>query len=87
MPRYRYKCSSCEAELEIFHTLKEKFTDCTECEEENTLKKMLSKPFISKNRPENKKNIGNITKKFIEENREVLAKQKEEIKNETYDET
>jgi putative FmdB family regulatory protein len=87
VPRYKYKCGNCAVELEIFHTLKEEVTDCTECEAKNTLERTLSKPFISKNKKKKKNDIGDITKKFIEENREVLAKQKEETKNRTYDKT
>ncbi len=87
MPRYKYKCDNCDIELEVFHTLKEKVTDCTKCEAENTLQRVLSRPFISKKKRESKKNIGDITKKFIEENREILTKQKEEIKSKIYDET
>lgn len=48
--------------------------------------RLLNKPFISK-KIENQSNVGDLTKKFIEENREVLEQQKKEIREKTYDES
>ena len=52
----------------------------------NDMTRLLNKPFISK-KNENQSNVGDLTKKFIEENREVLEQQKKEIKEQTYDES
>ena len=53
----------------------------------NCLTKLLAKPNIQKNKNFENKNsdVGNITKKFIEENREVLKKQKEDYSKQDYD--
>ena len=55
--------------------------------EKDSLKRILARPIIQKNKNLNKKNssVGEITKKFIEENREILNKQKEDYSNKDYD--
>ena len=57
--------------------------DCDKCESKNSLVKLLAKPIISKNTTTKKDspNIGEVTKKFIEENRDILNKQKKEYSN------
>ena len=92
MPRYRYQCQKCEIVSIIFHTLNEEIiTDCDACGAEDTLIKILSTPFMNsgtKNIDSNsKKNVGELTKKFIEDNREILKNQKKEIKNKSHDKT
>ena len=48
---------------------------------------MIGKPFINKTENTTDAGTGALTKKFIEDNKEVLQKQKEEFKNKTYDES
>ncbi len=85
MPRYRYLCELCEETTDAFHSYDEVLTNCEKCDSEDSLKKILSTPYygIKKIQPADKK-VGEITKKYIEENRELLKKQKEEIKNKNY---
>lgn len=89
MPRYRYSCELCEEITDVFHSYDETLTNCEKCNSENSLKKILSVPYygVKKLEPLNKKAVGEITKKYIEENREILKQQKEEIKNKDYDKT
>tara|TARA_Y100000593_G_C4301108_1_gene333406 strand:- start:1398 stop:1670 length:273 start_codon:yes stop_codon:yes gene_type:complete len=90
MPRYRYQCQKCEIVTIIFHTLNEEIiTDCDACGAEDTLTKILSTPLIRSRLKDDdsNKNIGDLTKKFIEDNREILKNQKEETKNKTHDKT
>ncbi len=80
MPRYRYQCDSCEEFTTEIHSYKEVRTDCTKCETENSLKRIMSKPFYGiKKLPEEAK-TGDLTKQYIEENREILEQQKQKIK-------
>ena len=85
MPRYRYECAICGEEVLVFHGIKETFTDCKKCVETNTMKKLLSRPQTVKKQKNQDKKIGTITKKYIEENREILKQQKKEAKEKTYD--
>ena len=48
------------------------------------MKKLLTN-FILKKKTTKSSNIGEITKEFIEKNREVLENQKKEVKQETYE--
>ena len=90
MPRYRYQCEKCKNIVTIFHTLNEEIeTDCAACGCEESLNRVLSTPIIKKtnNHGKQKQDTGDITKKFIEENREILKNQKKEVKNKKYDKT
>ena len=51
------------------------------------MKKLLSVPFIIKNdvATQDNRQVGNITKEYIEANREILKQQKEKIKKENYE--
>lgn len=59
--------------------------DCTLCDTPEALIKMIGKPFINKTETSNEPGVGDITKKFIEDNKEVLQQQKDEFKSKTYD--
>lgn len=87
MPIYKYKCESCEEVSSFIHLSSDTRTDCEKCETKNSLVKLLAKPLILKNTETNKdnSNVGEITKKFIEENRDILNKQKQEYSNKQYD--
>jgi putative FmdB family regulatory protein len=88
MPRYRYECEKCTRISIIFHTLKEKVTDCSVCGEKDSLRKLLSIPIVrGLNVQEEEQQIGDLTNEKIEENREVLQKQKKEMKEKDYDKT
>jgi len=88
MPRYNYECDNCGNVITVFHSFQDAYTDCSVCEQTNTMKKLLSVPFIIKNdQPATQDNekVGNITKEHIEANREILKQQKEKIKKENYE--
>jgi putative FmdB family regulatory protein len=87
MPRYKYECSECQITFTAFHSFKEILADCEHCETKDSLKKLLNTPFLNKNTRNKKQEVGEITKKYIEENREILKKQKEEVKKKKYDKT
>ncbi len=87
MPRYRYLCENCDQTTDAFHAYKETLTDCEKCESKESLKKILSTPYygIKKASPQFDKKVGDITKEYIEENRKILEKQKEENKNKNHE--
>jgi len=86
MPRYNYNCVACGEVVTIFHTVDETHTDCTQCNITGSMERMLSKPYIAKQQANNRQSkVGEITKKYIEENRELLKNEKEKLKKKTYE--
>tara|TARA_Y100000034_G_scaffold125866_1_gene176237 strand:+ start:1271 stop:1495 length:225 start_codon:yes stop_codon:yes gene_type:complete len=73
--------------LIVFHGIEETFTDCKKCEELKTMKKLLSTPLALKKPPSTDKKVGDITKEYIEANREVLKQQKKKAKEKTHEPT
>ena len=70
------------------HAYGEVQKDCEKCDTKDSLVKLMSKPTILKtklNTAGEDSEVGNLTKQFIEENREVLNKQKEEYSKKQYD--
>ena len=83
MPIYRYSCSLCDEEFTVMHSWSEIQENCAKCGHDE-IKKLISVPHVAKNvEPEDKK-VGQITKEYIEANREILKQQKEE-KEENYE--
>jgi putative FmdB family regulatory protein len=85
VPRYRYECQACGVELLIRHSISDVLSDCAECGTDNSLKKLLSKPLCIKKTTSNNTKVGDITKKYIEDNREILEQQKKEAKGKDYE--
>ena len=86
MPRYNYQCSKCDSYHVIFHLVDEEPPPCPECSASGTLIKQLGVPYfkVTDNTSKTQK-IGELTKEYIELNKEILKEQKE--KREEYDET
>jgi len=83
MPRYQYECGRCGKMLIIEHLSHESATDCTECVEKNTLVKLLTTFSTSiKKDTIKKRRTGELTEEFIQDARQDLAKQKQEINKE-----
>ena len=86
MPRYSYECENCNNIINVIHSIEERYTDCVECEQENTMKRLLSTPIIIKKKHnKNNNKIGEITKEYIELNREILNSEKKLAKEETHE--
>lgn len=87
MPRYRYQCTNCEDTIMVFHLISETYSDCKKCNTQNTMKKKLTTPLKSvkiDNEYHNQK-VGEITKEYIEANKEILEEEKQKARNETYE--
>jgi putative FmdB family regulatory protein len=81
MPRYSYRCISCETEIEISHPYKQTKTDCPACEKANTLTKVIGRVNIQykKDRSSSSKS-GRIVVDSIEENRSILKNTKRDFR-------
>ena len=84
MPRYFYKCKSCQVLLSIHHPMSVQAEDCSECGAENSLIKKPSFFSIDENQKTNCK-VGDVVKKSISELKEELQQDKQELKENFYE--
>lgn len=85
MPRYIYKCSECELVFQKIHSIKEKLTDCEECDKEGVLKRVPSIPLVMKKKQDiEKRQVGSLVKEYIEDLKEDLKEEKEELSSQIY---
>jgi len=82
MPRYRYSCNSCEAEFFAIHSWEEVQNNCTECDSSDIIK-LLTRPLETSNKHIEK--TGQVTKEYIDANKEVLEDLKNSSKSENYE--
>jgi len=82
MPRYVYKCLSCNITYETSHKFKESPDGCPECREIKFLQKQLTTPisFVKKKEINKRGAVGSAVEEAIEENREQLLQQKQQLK-------
>lgn len=80
MPKYIYKCSSCEDISEKIHSMSEKLVDCDTCKTAGSLKKIPAAIAIQYK----DKSVGKIVDEHIREAKEELEKEKERILSEEY---
>ena len=82
MPRYHYRCESCNQDSIIFHLSDEQEDECPRCNDKGSLKKLVT-PIrtLSDNRKKSRKKEGDVTEEFIKEARADLKKQKKELQN------
>ena len=87
MPRYRYLCDVCSNEQMAFHLYNEQpDLKCNKCESVNSLEKMVTSPMYFKARTEAEdKEVGEVTREYIEKNREVLEEEKLKAKEQVYE--
>ena len=83
MPKYSYTCEACDSQINFYHSMAEKMTDCTECGHIDSLTKLPSN--FSLNKQKKEKKVGDLVKESIEEYRQDLTQEKEKIKNEFFD--
>ena len=83
MPKYYYHCSNCDESYYVYHLISETHEQCSKCGFEN-VEKLLTKPLYQKARVINQK-TGQLTKKYIDDNKEVLENMKKEAKSEMYE--
>lgn len=81
MPRYVYKCDNCNIEVEHYHGIAEKMELCEKCNEK-TLYKVPS--FSGMLKKHSSPKVGAIVENYIEETREEIRKQKEDLAKKEY---
>ena len=86
MPIYKYSCGNCDETTTALHLSNEKLLDCEKCQHSGSLTKMLGRPLVYKtHNSDPAEETGEVTKQFIEENREILKQQQQEAEKKTYE--
>ena len=80
MPRYLYACTECNISASFFHSLSESIEDCIECDTSGSMQKMLSTPTFHRNRQNSETGlkVGELTREYIELNKEILKEEREQ---------
>ena len=82
MPRYAYCCSACENIFDVTHGMGVPLTDCEECRQKGTLRRIPSKINLKvKNVAEKEQKPGKKVKKYIEEARIDLKLEKNRLRS------
>ena len=82
MPIYTFQCNKCGSTLKAMVGAEESPSSCSDvslCDGEGEIKKTLSKVNIRRPVEEKSKKVGELTKEYIEENREVLKDEKQKL--------
>ena len=75
MPRYVYKCTSCEEHFEVSHGIFEEQEGCTSCDSK-MLNRIPQMPHIKRDLSSKGDKVGSEVKRAIEENRALLDEEK-----------
>ena len=84
MPRYIYKCESCNGHFQVWHGIKEMQETCQICLCSDCLVRVPQIPLIKKQKSEKNK-PGSLTEDYIKQNQELLKDMKKEARNQVYD--
>tara|TARA_R100001079_G_C4364243_1_gene116344 strand:- start:337 stop:597 length:261 start_codon:yes stop_codon:yes gene_type:complete len=79
MPKYFYKCESCQNYISAYHSMSEQLSDCTECGAINSLVKKPSF-FTTDDSKEITSKVGDVVKKSISNFKEELEQDKQRLR-------
>ena len=85
MPRYVYRCDSCDDHFQVRHGMKETQESCQLCKESGYLTRVPQMPNIKKEAHNGNNQVGKLTNNAIQQNRELLTDMKKEARNQIYD--
>ena len=82
MPKYHYSCKSCTRDWWEWRGMTEPDLEvCPSCDQKTVVKVPTQFAIPAKQASGGKRKVGEETKEYIEENREVLKQMKEEAKS------
>ena len=86
MPKYVYYCHACRDEFEIKHSLQEKRENCEICKATKSLERKPAQIFLRKKDPifSGEFEPGSVVKQSIEEAREELKIDQDNLSNREY---
>jgi len=79
VPRYVYRCKECDELSVISHLSDEIITECPECARSDVLVKVLTSFTATNKNISNKIKVGQTTEEFIQDARQELSQQKDEL--------
>ena len=87
MPRYTYNCEECGETFNAVHSMSTLLEKKDECPDECILNKLPSNLTILKNnvKYKNKQKVGSVVKSSIEEMKQDIKQEKEDLTNQTYE--
>ena len=83
MPIYDYRCSDCEKEFSVMHSMTEDCTECAYCLSKN-IEKVVSKIGKTIDKGKYKSKVGDLVKSHIEETKRDIKQENSKLKNEVY---
>jgi len=80
-----YRCSDCDFSFKAAHSIGDKLTDCPTC---NTVDTLIRVPtsFTTDKEPDAVDRVGSVVRSSIEEFREELVKEKQQLSTQEYKE-
>jgi len=84
MPKYVYKCNSCEECFEVYHGMSEEIDKCIHCSSEDP-HRVPQMPFLKSSGKPRSGKVGDATKAAIEDNRALLEDMKRNVRENYYD--
>lgn len=82
VPKYYYRCKTCNRAFEVIHSITEKLCDCDKCLTSGSLNREPYTPMVLKTssvNPDDSTTAGQRVRAFIEESRQDLEGQRHEI--------
>ncbi len=83
MPRYIYRCNSCNDEFETFHSISDRLEDRKKCNTEGALFRVPSFLMTEKKDSSTQK-VGSVVKSKIEEFKQEVSEEKQALKEREY---
>lgn len=85
MPRYLYRCETCEKMFDVFHSITVKHESCSEINDEECEGALIRVPSFSSYITKQKTSAGKLTNEAIQKASEELKDQKKKLVNREYD--
>ena len=84
MPKYLYKCETCEEQFEVRHSMSETLEKKKDCEKECKLSRIPNFPTRIVTTKNKKEKTGEIVKQHIKDAKQEVKQEKEKLRSEEY---
>lgn len=84
MPKYLYKCDTCNEQFEVRHLMKETLEKKEDCEKECKLTRIPSFFTRINTKKDKKEKVGEVVKQFIKDAKQEIKEEKEQLGSEEY---
>ena len=82
MPKYAYKCKECEHSFEVLHGMFIKLKNCEACDNDGSLDRVPSISYSTNPSTSSGRKTGETVKEFINDAKQEVEKQKEDMREE-----